>query len=90
MLSNLVLSSARRSPLKLEASDNVPTTSGTEQTGDQHGDSIFKYSSLFEATEIAPGASVTSVRNQCHDVIDIGKAATEQLERLRRGKSSAA
>jgi hypothetical protein len=43
--------------------------------------------SLFKATELAPGASVTPVLNQCHDV---GKAAMEQLERLRRGKSSAA
>jgi hypothetical protein len=45
---------------------------------------------LIEATEKAPGAPEPSVPNQCHDRIDVGKAALEQLERLKRGKLSAA
>ena len=45
--------------------------------------------SLFEATELAPGTPTPSVSNQCHDR-DVGKAAKEQLERLKRGKLPAA
>ena len=45
--------------------------------------------SLFEATELAPGTPAPSVSNQCHDR-DVGKAAMEQLERLKRGKLPAA
>jgi hypothetical protein len=39
--------------------------------------------SLFEVTELAPGASVAPMLNPCQDV---GKAAREQLERLERLK----
>jgi hypothetical protein len=46
--------------------------------------------SLFEATELAPGTPTPSVSNQCHDGGDVGKAALAQLERLKRGKLSAA
>jgi len=45
---------------------------------------------LIEATENAPGAPEPLVVNQCRDRSDIGRAAREQLERLRRGKPSAA
>jgi hypothetical protein len=45
---------------------------------------------LYEVTEKAPGAPVTPVFNQHRDAIDVGKAAREQLERLKRGTPSAA
>jgi len=45
--------------------------------------------SLFEATEKAPGALTPLVSDQYRDG-DIGKAAMEQLERLKRGKLPAA
>jgi hypothetical protein len=52
--------------------DRIRTTTGT----------------LFEATELAPGAPLSTVSPPCQG--DISKAAMEQLERLRRGKLPAA
>ena len=42
--------------------------------------------SLFEVTAIAPGSSAQSVSGWCQDVVDVGQAAREQLERLERLK----
>jgi hypothetical protein len=44
------------------------------------------WGSLFEVTEIAPGSSAQAASGWCLDVVDVGKAAREQLERLERLK----
>jgi hypothetical protein len=48
------------------------------------------WGSLFEATAIAPGSSAKPGADWCQESGDVGKAAMEQLERLKRGTPTAA